>query len=99
MSNTAVQKCGFSEGRMFRRKNKKRFPVKSAILGFTKKCTQLSGKDFKSICFKKNSSLCQSCFRKHVPFGSPKNNENLKTYSHISIIITPRSSKTNFYNN
>ena len=48
---------------------------------------------------KKKNSCCQSCFCKHVPFGSPKNNKNLKTYSHMNIIITPRGSKTNFYNN
>ena len=93
-----MQKCGFCEGKMFRKKQKK---VSCQICNtwFHKKCTQLSGKDFKSICFKKNNSLCQSCFRKHVPFGSPKNNNNLKTYSHMNIIITPRSTKTNFYNN
>ena len=95
MSNTAVQKCQFCEAKMFRQKQKK---VSCQICNtwFHKKCTQLSGKDFKSICFKKNNCLRQSCFRKHVPFGSPKNNKNLKTYSHMNIIITPRSTKTNF---
>ena len=40
-----------------------------------------------------------SGFRKHVPFGFPKNNKNLMTYSHMNIIITSRSTKTNFYDN
>ena len=35
----------------------------------------------------------------YFPFGSPKNNKNLKTYYHMNIIITPRSTKANFYNN
>ena len=71
MSNTAVQKCRFCEGKMFRKKQKK---VSHQIcnIWFHKKCTQLSGKDFKSISFKKNNSLCQSCFCKHVPFGSQR---------------------------
>ena len=86
------------ERKMFRKKQKK---VSCQICNtwFHKKCTELSGKYFKLISFKKFNSLCQSCFRKHVPFGSPKNNNNLKTYSHMNIIITPRSTKTNFYNN
>ena len=29
-------------------------------------------------------------------FGSPKNNKNLKTYTHMNIIVTPRSTKTTF---
>ena len=42
-------------------KNKKRFHVKSAILGFIKNVyTQLSGKDFKSVCFKKKKILVVS---------------------------------------
>ena len=83
---------------MFKKKQKK---VSCQICNtwFHKKCTQLSGKDFKSISFRKNSCLCQSCFRDYVPFESPKNNKNLKAYSHMNIIITPRSAKTNFYNN
>ena len=83
---------------MFRKKQKK---VSCQICNtwFNKKCTQLSGKDFKLISFKKFNSFCQSCFRKHVPFGSPKNNKNLKTYSHMNIIITPRSTKTPFDDN
>ena len=95
MSNTAVQKCGFCEGKMFRKKQKK---VSCQICNtwFHKICTQFSGKNFKLISFKKISSLCQSCFHKCVPFGSPKNDENLKTYSHLNITITPRSTKTNF---
>ena len=101
MSNTAVQKCGFCEGKMFRKKQKK-VSCQICNIWFHKKYTQLSEKDFKSISFtkkkKKKKSLCQSCFRKHVPFGSPKNNKNLKNYSHMNIIITPRSTKTNFYN-
>ena len=98
MCNTARQKCGFCEGKMFRKRHKK---VSWQIYNtwFHKKYTQLSGKDFISISFKKNNSLCQSCFHKHVPFGSPKNNILIKTYSHMNIIITPRSTKTNFYNN
>ena len=35
MFNTAVQKCGFCEAKMLRKK-KKRFHVKSAILGSVK---------------------------------------------------------------
>ena len=70
---------------------------------FHKKCTQLSGKDFKLISFNKFSSLCQSCFSKYVLFSHvnefPINNKNLKIYSRINIIITPKSNKTNFYNN
>ena len=58
-----------------------------------------SGKDFKLISFKKFNSLCLSYFRKHAPFGSPRNNKNFKTCSHMNIIITPRSTKTNFYIN
>ena len=79
---------------MFRKKQKK---VSCQICNtwFHKKCTQLSGKDFKSISFKKNNSLCRSCFRKNVQFGTSKNNKNLKTYFHINIIITPKSTKTN----
>ena len=81
------------------RKKQKKVSHQICNIWFHKKCTQLSGKDFKSICFKKKNSLCQSCFRKYVPFGSPKNHKNVKTYSNMNIIITPRSSKTNFYNN
>ena len=81
------------------RKSKKKVSCQICNTWFHKKCTQLSGKDFKLISFKKISSLCQSCFHKRVPIGSPKNNKNLKTYSHLNIIITPRSTKTNFYNN
>ena len=70
---------GFVKGK-YSGKNKKRFYVKSAILGFIKNVldSQIL-KDFKSISVKKNSYLCQSCFRKHVPFESPNNNKNLKT--------------------
>ena len=102
MSNTAVQKCGFCEEKIFRKKQKK---VSCQICNtwFHKKCSQLSGKDFKLISFDKLNSLCRSYFCKHVSFshvhGSPKNNENLKRYSPMNIIITPRSNKTNFYNN
>ena len=97
-----MQKCGFYEGKMFRKKQKN---VSCQIYNtwFHKKCTQLLGKDFKLISFNKLNSLCQSCCHKHVPFthvnGSPKNNNNLKTCSHINIIITPRSNRSNFYNN
>ena len=94
MSNTAVQKCGFFEGKMFR-KSKKEFHVKSAILVFIENVLNSQLK----ILIQKNNSLCQSCFCRHVPFGSPKNNKNSKTYSHMNIIITPKSTKTNFYNN
>ena len=79
-------------------KSKKRFHVKYAILGFIKNVLD-SQEKIKSISFKKFNSLCQSCFCKHVPFGSPKNNKNLKTYSHMNITIIPRSTKTKFYNN
>ena len=84
ISNTTVQKCGFCEGKTFRKKHKK---VSCQICNtwFHKKCTQLSGKDFKLISFKKFNSLCQSCFLKHVPFGSPKNNKNLKACSRITL--------------
>ena len=98
MSNTAVQKCGFCEGKMFTKKQK-RVSCQICNTWFHKKCTRLSGKDFKLISFKKFNSLCLSCFHKYVPFESPKNNKNLKAYSHMNIIITPRSTKTNFYNN
>ena len=68
-------------------KSKKGFHVESAILGFVKKCTQLSEKDFKLISFNKVKSLCQSCFGEFISFShvneSPKNNKSLKTYSHI----------------
>ena len=90
-----MQKCGFCEGKMFRRKQKKVL-CQICSTWFHKKCTQLSGKYFESICFKKNNSLCQSCFHKHVLFGSPENNKNSKTYSHMNIIITPRRSKLIF---
>ena len=66
---------------------------------FHKQRTQLPRKDFKLLRFKKFNSLCHSCFGKRIPFFpvniSPKNNQNLKAYYHMSIIITPRSNKTN----
>ena len=83
-------------------KSKKRFRVKSAIFGFIKNILNSQKKILNQLVSqkkKKKKSLCQSCFRKHVPFGSPKNNKNLKNYSHMNIIMTPRSTKTNFYNN
>ena len=81
-------------------KAKKRFHVKSAILGFIKNVLNSHEKILNYIIsFKKFNSLCQSCFHKHVPFGSPKNNKNWKTYPHMNIIINLRSTKTNFYNN
>ena len=52
MSNTAVQKCGFCEGKMFRKKQKK-VSCQICNIWFHKKYTQLSEKDFKSISFKK----------------------------------------------
>ena len=93
MSNTAVQNVGSVKG-----KSKKRFHIKSAILDFIKKGTQLSGKYFKLVST--NLILFVSLvflnmfYFLHVN-GSPKN-KNLKTYSHMNIIKTPRS---NFYNN
>ena len=83
MSNTALQKCGFCEGKMFRKKQKK---VSCQIYNtcFHKKYTQLSGEDFKLISFKKFNSLCQSCFREHVPFGSPKKFKNIFLYEYYN---------------
>ena len=80
-------------------KNKKRFHVKSAILGFIKNVLNSQEKILNKLVSKKINSLCQPCFHKDVPFGSPKNNKNLKTYSHMNITIIPRSTKTKFYNN
>ena len=78
MSNTAVQKCAFFEGEMFKKKPKKRFPVKDAILGFIKNMLNSQKKDFKLIQFSNVDSLGLSCLCKHVPFshvnGSSKNN-------------------------
>ena len=52
VSNTAVQKCGFCEGKMFRKKQKK-VSCQICNIWFHKKYTQLSEKDFKSISFTK----------------------------------------------
>ena len=95
MSNTVIQKCGFCEAKMFRKKQKK---VSCQICNtwFHKKCSQLSGKDFKSVSIKKLILFVSLVFVNMFRFGSSKNNKNLKTYSHMNIMITARSTKTNF---
>ena len=97
-----MQKCGFCKERKFRKKQKK-ISCQIRDTCFHKKCSQLSGKDFKLTSCNKFNSLCHSCFGKYVPFshvnGSPKSNKNSKTCFPMNIMITPRSNKTNALNN
>ena len=65
MSNTAAKKCKVLGKENAQEKAKKRFHVKSAILGYIKNV--LNSKE-KILKFKFNS-LCQRCLRKYVLFS------------------------------
>ena len=84
-------------------KNKRRFYVKSGILGFIKKVFNFREKflillvSAKLILFV--SLVLVNMFRFLMLSNLQKNNKSLKTNSQMNIIITSRSNKTNFYSN
>ena len=65
---------------------------------FHKRCTKMSGRNFNLALRNKENCYYQSCYIKNVSSSevneSPTNDQNKSRNSHINIIITPNSNKS-----
>ena len=65
---------------------------------FHKRCTKMSRRNFNLALRNKENCYYQSCYIKNVPSSevneSPTNDQNKSRNSHINIIITPNSNKS-----